>query len=295
MGFITFCFLLALIAETVSNEDKQNYTTIFFLVGLEGTGHHAMVPLLEDLAASLNLQMVVIGYTKHNSLTYKDKELREYLRLWKSDDVKEHVKNIELKAKRQGKNGVLILLKHSFPGGNFRRTDLNATNYHDIINSYPFYNIKWLSSVFAANRLKALWMTRNFEDAVFSHENWDGGYDRHAHVLGMYFDHITSSLQTTIFKDNYVCFDYRELALGVDRIAHSLQNFLGFGDLKRSGSLPTKLVISTRNSTNDQSASQLLNVLKVKKQYNIQPPPEDRLLVHKFPSNIGNTPPSEHH
>jgi hypothetical protein len=198
----------------------QHPVTFMYLVGIEGVGHHFLIPLLATLTNN------VYGYhLKENDLPMRNAIQRNDFDLLKQlVKVHRHIQNLS-KTPRH----LVIVETYSFPFlAVCRLCPLNQ------IAHSPPYNLKWMFNAFQSLNVttKFLFLNRDFYRTVYSHTNFDSNIMEHTRVMSTFLNHIYYSYNMTesIVPDTWARLDYEWLsnATNCEPIISALADFLGW-------------------------------------------------------------------
>jgi hypothetical protein len=155
----------------------SNRLTYVYVVGVEGVGHHGVVPAIAEIGKACNYHVV-----------YEHKLLRQFQNEHKVEnfrsilEVSKHVK--------APLPDVLVVEDASFPSGGHLRNASYASK-----KDSGRYDLEWIydqiSAVGGIN-VRFLYLSRDFYRAVASHPEFDGGFVQHAEVMHDYTQFIES-------------------------------------------------------------------------------------------------------
>jgi hypothetical protein len=195
------------------------------VVGVEGVGHHGVVPAI-----------AAIGESCGHYIVYEHKLLRSYQYKHKSNDFRsilEVSKHVRAPAPQ-----VLVVEDASFPSGNDVRIGTNAQR-----KAHGKYDLEWIYDEIRSVGdigVKFLFVSRDFYRTVASHPEFDHGFEAHAQVLHDYAWYIHQEYQRIDAKEpglwkqvNYEWFtERRDCQALVREVAHFLD--LGTCDVERA-------------------------------------------------------------
>jgi hypothetical protein len=155
----------------------SNRLTYVYVVGVEGVGHHGVVPAIAEIGKACDYHVV-----------YEHKLLRQFQNEHKVEnfrsilEVSKHVK--------APLPDVLVVEDASFPSGGHSRNVSYVSK-----KASGRYDLEWIydqiSAVGGIN-VRFLYLSRDFYRAVASHPEFDGGFTSHAEVMHDYMQFIES-------------------------------------------------------------------------------------------------------
>jgi hypothetical protein len=222
------------------------------LLGVEGVGHHGTKLLLNAMAEVAGWEVVRAG---------EDEVVRPLvMRRDRPGLIKELRRRFAKLKPRQV--GLVVLFKGSFPGRqNIRGSCIwEAIDCMSKIPEYPFYDVDWIFETLNDPQLEVgqelqknksmpsntavIWLNRDFANVVASHQEWDGGLERHGEVIAVYLQFIQTFLANRIPRHVWARLDYDTIgSIGPQTTLRSLGQF--FGRLLRNNSAGTQRTVTT--------------------------------------------------
>jgi hypothetical protein len=173
-------------ATKKSVQSVQNEISYVYVVGVEGVGHHGVVPAI-----------AAIGEACEHYIVYEHKLLRSYQYKHQSQDFRsilEVSKHVRAPAPQ-----VLVVEDASFPSGK----DLRVGSYAQK-KAHGKYDLEWIyDEIHAVGEIgvKFLFVSRDFYRTVASHPEFDNGFEAHAQVLHDYAWYIHQEYQRIESKE----------------------------------------------------------------------------------------------
>lgn len=158
----------------------SNSLTYVYVVGVEGVGHHGIVPAIAQIGRACNYHVV-----------YEHKLLRQYQFEQQVEDFRS-ILEVSKHAKAP-LSDVLVVEDASFPSGRHLRYGSDATK-----KANGRYDLEWIYDQITTVgdiSIRFLFLNRNFYRAVASHVDFDGSFHRHAEVLHNYTWYIHSEYE----------------------------------------------------------------------------------------------------
>ena len=167
---------------------------LVFVLGVEGVGHHGLMPVLQKLAALDTSRSVHV------------RELVDEMRYPKSPKMKKKMDSLMRRGSESARH--LFVEDRSFPTSSFYPPRLQDLNPEWIKGNQPRYDIvqnvaRW--RILGVD-VKLILMKRDFKRLVYSHQKWHKGIkgptrnnvlpvaSRHALVEAAYMEHISLEL-----------------------------------------------------------------------------------------------------
>lgn len=255
-----------------SRANPEKVQQVIFVMGVEGTGHHGLKPLLHEMASKSGTQMyeannpnVPFGRATRNCINARDAKCLQRV-------VGEAVEE-QLKKQR----GTVIVFKGSLPGrkGNRRGECLFWENASRVdcmeeIAKEPVYDLAWVWHTIepVVPNLKAVLLNRNFPNLVASHQQWDGGLDQHSQTMAVFLQYICHILRTVVPTTDWVRLDYDSFAdVGTAKLVMSLGLFLGWDTEWVASTHEERFHASSRNASVDLPPEEIATIQNVMRDY----------------------------
>ena len=204
---------------TTINSPIINKVSYIYVVGVEGTGHHGVTPVVASIAKTCNYQVV-----------YENKELRAAL----STRLPMRFNSLLNFYKRKpiaGVDKVLVLEDGSLPTDKlFRNSTMEQKK------STAKYDIEWIydrTHDMDVN-VRFLHLSRDFYRTVASHPEFDGGFNKHADVLHSFLKYIDSEYarieakQPNLWRTIY--YEWFQDLSNCTALASAIIDFAGWND-----------------------------------------------------------------
>ena len=165
----------------------NNNLTYVYVVGVEGVGHHGVVPVIS-----------LIGKACHHHVVYEHKILRGYHSSKNSSNFRSIME--ASKHAKAPKNNVMIIEDASFPSGLN-----NRFGSHQDIKSTGHYDLEWIYNEINEIKdikLKFLFLSRDFYRTVASHIQFDENFEKHAQLMHTYTWYIHSEYEKITQKES---------------------------------------------------------------------------------------------
>lgn len=249
---------------------------VIFVMGVEGTGHHGIKPLLHEMTNKTGILM----FEANNPHQPFGRASRHCLEIRSSACLQRIMREVVQNASDHG-TGSAVVFKGSLPGrkNNPRAECLfwkNASqvNCMEELAKFPFYDLAWIMGAVkvVVPDVKVIMLNRDFANLVMSHEVWDGGLDHHAKTMAVFLQYICHVVRTAVPTTDWVRLDYESFAtVEVGSLLRSLGHFLGWQTdwlTKHSiHDLQKVIHISSRNATKSMPADELALVQTVMHDY----------------------------
>lgn len=185
--------LIATRMPTVSSVDEDHIPTVTFvyIVGIEGAGHHALLPFVTAIADATNhhIESPTTAFRRELWYSHYNKN---------TEHVQHHFLNY---GKRIPHKNTAVLEYASFPFENNNRLSGLGSIKQD-----EHYDLEWLYTtlrpVSDKVKMKYLYLSRDFYHAVTSHPELDGNFKQHAKGLETFLNHIYLEYQRISRYDN---------------------------------------------------------------------------------------------
>ena len=185
------CFtLFSVLLKLTSSEAECSFgtidTTYVHIVGIEGSGHHAVFPLLAQMGSVTGRQVIIPSSDKHLQVA---KNAQHYF-----NNVAGYPAYIE--SLRRPNHRMVYIPWESFP------TYINNRKGSDAaIKNDENYDLEWyFKALLPANNTidtRFLYISRNFTKAVATHAEFDNGFRGHARVLSHFAQIIYEEFKLT--------------------------------------------------------------------------------------------------
>lgn len=195
-----------------------NKITYLYIVGVEGVGHHGVLPAIAKIGEACN-----------HFVIYEHKLLRSYQNS-KNDEEFHSILEVSKRVGSTSKH-VLVVEDSSFPSGNSLRISTHAEKRE--LGKYDLYWIYDHITQVKDIDVKFLYLNRDFYRTVASHPEYDGGFEPHARVIHDFIGYLGEEYQLISRHDNniwkQISYEWFLDMKDCPKLVSALADFIGLG------------------------------------------------------------------
>lgn len=207
---------------------KKSRCTVLFVLGVEGSGHHGVVPAIVEASRTFkdHIALTIIDDAPKSS-RHVVKWMSKCTRLAQQDP--HHVLH-------------MLVISHSFPyflGGRYDKLKTQSDPLN-VIQGFAAYRVtEMVDSVLARDEIpKVILLKRPLLASVTSHPKLDTTPLRHLWVLTQYSKHLNNEIQSRIHNISLARLDFNRFKEHCEEVMPRLAKFLEFGSFSDKAQVP---------------------------------------------------------